>query len=287
MSASHPTDQEVMHAPPLTAGFIEWATIGWPGDPDPAYSLGTELADGMTLVKVTLQRGAPPGARDAADGGHNGLQTSVHPNATMGWRIPPRFGADGKPTRVLVAFAMGQIQHGNGVILAVVAPAPARFHGRQKVVLDYGSDVDVVIKGRSVALMADGNPAGETDKGKRHVVSVSPDGGAQLASGGSGVFALGKKADGTDVGEVTVKVLDADGNLKTGLVLTKKSASLVDAGNASAVVMKAGNVTITGLKAALQTDTVGLGFKATPATPVHVGPVPANGTPSQTVFGSP
>ena len=281
--SAHVNDEELLWNEPDGRVHLAWGTVGWPGDADVLDGLGRDQDDGMTFVKVTLVDGAPVGQRQADDGGANGVQVRVHP-AGPGWRIPPR------GTRVMVGFAGGDIwTPGNGVILAEVGRSPARHFGRKKVILDYG-DADVVITGRSVTLLCDGNPAGESDRQKRHVVSVSPEGGAQVASGGCGLFVQGKDAAGNVIAEAQLKTVDKDGNLKSSLVLTQSAVGLADAADPmkpAALTLTGGNATITSTDLAVQaTGSVMLGATASPATPaasVPPGP-PSPGTASARVF---
>lgn len=263
--------------------FLEWGTVGWHNDPDVLVNLGKDEDDGVTCVKVTLFEGAPAGKRQQDDGSANGIQVIVQPMGP-GWHIPD------KGERVVVAFPRGDIQKpGNGLILGVAGVSPDKRFGRQKTVLNFPGR-DVIITGKSVTLLADGNADGETDTQKRHLVSVSPDGGAQVVSGGCGLFVLGKDSRGTVVGEAQLKAVDGSGNLCSALVLAQDSAGLSCMPNPAtpaAMNLKDGNITITGSKCAIQTGSVALGALASPATPVQVGPVAANGVPSTAVFGAP
>lgn len=283
MIPSHLSEEELFGHAPGQLRFIEWAIVGWHNDPDVLVSLGKDEEDGVTCVKVTLFAGAPAGKRLQDDGTANGMQAIVQPMGP-GWHIPD------KGARVVVAFPHGDVlTPGNGLILGVAGISPAQRFGRKKVILDFG-DRDVVITGKSVTLLCDGNPEGESDKQKRHLVSVSPDGGAQIVSGGCGLFVLGKDSKGNEVGEAQLKAVDGAGNLCSALVLAQDSAGLSCVPNPAtpaAMNLKDGNVTITGAKAALQTGSVALGATATTATPVQVGPVAANGVPSTAVFAAP
>ena len=283
MTITHENEAELFRQDPDGKVHLAWGTVGWSGDPDVLDGLGRDEDDGMTFVKVTLHDGAPAGKRVADDGGANGVQVRVQP-AGPGWYVPP------KGTRVMVGFPSGDIRTpGNGGILGVFGVSPDKRFGRKKVVLDYG-DCDVVITGKSVSLVCDGNAAGETDAGKRHVMSVSPDGGAQAVSGGCGLFVMGTNAAGDALGEVQIKAIDSTGALKSSLVLAQDSAGLFCSptpATASGLNCKSGNVTLTGIGCAIQTGSVSLGALASPATPVQVGPVPMSGTPSISVFCAP
>lgn len=282
---THINDAELLDPAPDLRVHNAWGTVGWAGDPDVLDGLGKDEEDGVTLVKVTLFRGSPQGKPEAEDGAANGYQVRVQPSGP-GWRIPP------KGTRVMVSFADGDIRTpGNGLIIGEVGTSPRKQFGRKKVILDYG-DADVVITGKSVTLLADGNPEGKSDKGKRHLVSVSANGGAQMASGGCGVFVMGKDDKGKWVGSVQLKAIDEDGMLCTSGVFGQSAIGLMNSSptaptKGTAVNLKNGNVTITGVSCVVQTGSVMLGALATAATPAQQGPIPANGAPSTSVFVAP
>jgi hypothetical protein len=280
---THINDQELFRPDPDPRLHLAWGTVGWVGDPDVLDGLGKDEDDGVTLIKVTLFDGAAPTKRASDEGGANGQQVRVQASGP-GWRVPP------KGTRVMVGFANGDVlSPGNGLILGEVGVNPAKRFGRKKVLLDFG-DADVVITGKSVSLVCDSNPDGEKDAGKRHVVSVSPDGGAQVVSGGSGLFVMGTNKAGDALGEVQIKAIDPNGNLKASLVLAQDSAGMFCSptpATASGVNFKSGNATVTGMGCAIQTGSVSLGALASPATPVQVGPVAMSGVPSTAVFCAP
>lgn len=250
-------------------------TVGWPGSPE-VTELGTEAGDGMTFVRVTLTRhGAPSGKPTSDDGLANGFKVLARPMGPF-WRVPRR------GERVLVVFPDGDWETpGNGVILGVIGASPAQKFGRLKSVMDLG-DVDLVIKsGKSITLLVENGDGGGTTH--RHQISISGEGGVQVLSDGSGLFAKD--------GELNIKTLDANGGLRQALVMTQDETSLSDHSAAplstAALTLKGGNATVAGqfinITAA---TTLNLGQLASPATPVRVGVGPV-GVPSTRIFASP
>lgn len=264
------TEQEAFDPDPGTApppALLE-GTVGWPGSPE-VVELGTEAGDGMTMVRVTLFDGHPEGAPKADDGLANGRQIFARPMGP-GWRTPKR------GERVLIAFPGGDhATPGNAVVLGIIGASPSTRFGRRKTVLDFGED-DVVITGRSVSLVAE-----VADGPHRYVVSVSGQGGAQVIADGSGLFAKD--------GEVNLKTVDANGNLKTALVLAQDEVSLSEnaTGVVSSVTLSGGNATVTGQFISIAFSTaLGLGRSASPATPVTLGPVGSAAVGSLCIWGA-
>src|SRR3972149_641324 len=124
-------------------GRLESGTVGW-DDGKPHYDLdGGE----RTLVKVTLYRGYRPGEdKKPRDGRAGGMQILCRITRPLNF-IPE----DGE--EVLVGIPAGfQETPGAGFILAVASNAPATQHSATKAKMDFGPEVDLVIKARSVTL---------------------------------------------------------------------------------------------------------------------------------------
>lgn len=127
-----------------TAAQILMGTIGWE-DEDDYFFLGTDDNDGHTLVRVQLYEG-----RD--------ITKPINPDRAQGHKIICHLSGGlfriPKPnTRVFVACPKG-MEHvpGAGVIFATVEPSPSTQFNNDRAVMDFGDDVHVVIKGKSVAL---------------------------------------------------------------------------------------------------------------------------------------
>jgi hypothetical protein len=121
---------------------IDIGTVGWEGD-DTFYEKGTAENDGYTLVKVQLYRGRNQ-SKPLKAGIGQGHKVLCHISSGV-FRIPPR------GTRVYVAFPRGmETVPGAGVIMAAVEKNPQIQFEEDRVVLDFGTETHVVIKGKSV-----------------------------------------------------------------------------------------------------------------------------------------
>lgn len=125
---------------------IEIGTVGWEGQ-DEHVEFGTDDNDGHTLICVTVFRGRSPG-EPVKKGVAQGHKIRCHISSLSGARIPPR------GTRVLVAIPFGMEQLvGAGVIIATIEKTATKDQlQKNRVVIDYGPDTHVVIKGKSVSL---------------------------------------------------------------------------------------------------------------------------------------
>lgn len=130
---------------------VEVGTVGWEGT-DEHFEKGTEASDGHTLIYVTLYRGRDPSTKPEA-GRAQGMKILCHISDSI-FRIPK------KGTRCYVIVPHGMEQSpGAGVIVACVSPSPTTQFEDDRVVMDFGEDVHVVLKGKSVALSDHENPA--------------------------------------------------------------------------------------------------------------------------------
>lgn len=128
---------------------IVTGSVGWE-DEDEYFFLGEEANDGHTLVRVQLFEG-----RDYTQ--------PINPNRAQGHKIVCHlsgglFRIPKKDTRVFVAVPKG-MSHivGAGVIFATIEKSPTTQFAEDRAVVDYGDDVHVVIKGKSVALQSPDN----------------------------------------------------------------------------------------------------------------------------------
>jgi phage baseplate assembly protein gpV len=268
-------DEEILDTPPADRDPcpIQEATIGWDGSPE-VCELGTESGDEITLIRVTLRVGAPQGKPSTDDGLFNGFRKTARAMGPM-WRTPKR------GERVLVVFPNNDWETpGNAVVVGTIGASPSTRFGRKKTVLDFGTD-DVVVTGKSVSIVSESTAQGAS-KASRHVVSVSERGGAQIISDGSGLFAKD--------GEVNVKAIDADGNMRVALLLAQDELSLIDATsltNQGSITMKGGDITMLGsFMNIVPLSCLMIGQKATPATPMLVGPSGITGVPSTFIFAA-
>lgn len=220
--------EDDLHAPAkdYQSAQIEIGTVGWEGRDEHA-ELGTEENDGHTLVCVTLYRGRTPG-EPVKRGAAQGYKIRCHITEGV-MRVPP------KGARVLVAIPFGMDQlPGAAVIIGVIAPSSTRGQFDQdRVVLDFGDDTHVVIRGKSVSLQDSGSPA--------NFVGV----GTPKNGGDRGIYALSHVGSGLTVQGKTVGAfsVDNDGNLKSMMQLTDAEASFGLAG-VGVVKFKSGECSI-------------------------------------------
>lgn len=123
---------------------ILMGSVGWE-DEDDYYFLGTAANDGHTLIRVQLFEG-----RDHTK--------PLNPNRAQGHKIVCHlsgglFRIPKKDTRVFVACPRGMENvPGAGVIFATVERNPTTQFAADRAVMDFGPDVHVVIKGKSVTM---------------------------------------------------------------------------------------------------------------------------------------
>lgn len=153
------------YGPAVTdGGRLESGTVGWDDGKDHYDLVGGK----RTLVKVTLYRGYRPGVdKKPRDGRAGGMQILCRITRPMNF-IPE----DGE--EVLVGIPAGfQETPGAGFILAVASNAPDIQHSATKAKQDFGPEVDLVIKARSITL---------TDYQDRYI-TIGPDYGIKMGAG--------------------------------------------------------------------------------------------------------
>ncbi|HEU4729977.1 MAG TPA: hypothetical protein VFT22_18900 [Kofleriaceae bacterium] len=201
---------------------VEHGTIGWDGEDEHA-DLGTVSNDGTTLVKVQLFRG-----RDTSEPVKDGVSQGHQILARIGgpiWYIPP------KGTQCFVVFP-GGFQDTPGIGLLVPAypgKSPSIQFSKTRAVLDFGPDMDVVIKGKSVVL---------SDYNNRYF-AVGPTTGIKCGDIDASGFCL-------KGGQWLMYVANA-GNATAGLKLAATEASMMlNDGQTQGVTMSGGTVTVLG-----------------------------------------
>jgi hypothetical protein len=127
----------------LELGNVEAGTVGWSDDKDHFDVAPSEVA----LVKVTLFRGRNPDRDpEPPKGRAGGIRILARISAPMN-QIPP----DG--AEVMVAIPAGfKLTPGVACIIAQPAVTPPNQFSQERSKLDFGPDVDLVIKARSVTL---------------------------------------------------------------------------------------------------------------------------------------
>jgi len=193
-----------MPAPPPT-GSLELGTVGWEDGKDHYDLVGGQ----PTLVKVTLWRGATPGSGKARTNGRAG-GTQVLCRVSRPLNFIPEDGSE-----VMVALPAGyETTPGAGFIQNVTAPAPEIQHSETKAKMEFGPEVDLVIKARSVTI---------SDYQDRYI-TVGPDYGIK---GGAGQTASGTRQDLSGFclkdGKWQFYVADADGYTVSALQLAQEA----------------------------------------------------------------
>lgn len=188
--------------------YCENGTVGWAGDTAAAkdwFSLGTGDDDGLLLVHVTLFRGKSPDV-EAKPGLAQGIPVLCRVNTMFGHRIPPLGAA------VLVMCDGRWELHGNPVVVAIIEKNPLVQIEDDRVVFDYGPDVHVVIKGKSVTLQD--TPDGD---GKSAYVSI----GTPHVGGARAFYAFDETGSGFTSQSGVVGVLRSVANSIEGLIQIK------------------------------------------------------------------
>lgn len=207
-------------------GGIELGVVGWPGDADHADVSAQDL-NGRTLVKVTLLRGGTPFDTDVPDGEARGTRIRCRVKGPD-YYVPP------KGTEVMVAIPAGfGLTDGAPVIIACMGPTPDIQYSKTRAKIDYGPNIDLVIKARSVSLVSYNaiNPDDAED-----FIAVGPDSGIHLgAKEGHGLVL---KDD-----ELSMFITDAD-DAKTVVRLGKTMIELVSKDSSNALTkLEMGNKT--------------------------------------------
>jgi hypothetical protein len=243
---------------------IEIGVVGW-SDEDEWYEKGAEDNDGHTLVRVQLYRGKP-GGESPKTGEAHGHRILCH-IADHIFRIPA------KGTRCYVAIPHGfeTIPPGAAIIVACLRKTPVTQFEEDRVVMDFGPDNHVIIKGKSVALSDHNAPANSLSVGTPRtggpagVLINLPDGtGAVWQPGVVGIFATAST-----------------------LISMTDSKFEVWQSAGSVLQMTGGNFTSIGAVNKMQGAGCYIGKAPTPANPVLWGFSGVMGVASPSVFVSP
>jgi hypothetical protein len=134
-----------------TSVQIMAGSIGW-DDRDEYVDFGTAANDGHTFILVQLYAGRDY-TKELTPNRAQGHKILCSMNSLMGKRVPP------KDTRVLVAVPhnMEHIPGAAMIIGSYEKSATADQFTKDRVVIDYGPDVHVVIKGKSVSISSHDN----------------------------------------------------------------------------------------------------------------------------------
>lgn len=246
---------------------ILMGSIGWEDEDDYSF-LGSEENDGHTLVRVQLFEGRDHTKTLNPDRAQ-GQRIICHLSGGM-FRIPP------KDTRVLVAIPNG-MDHvvGAGLIIASYERSPTNQFSNTRAKMDFGPDVDLVIKARSVTV---------TDY-ENQQVSLSPEGGVQaFDKDGAGIQF--KSGACYSVSEKCNIVVQTGGTVSACLKMTPLEASLM--GGAGCMIKnKLGTTTIASGICSIDSYLCQIGKGATINTQAAVINTPVTGStpqPSNKVF---
>lgn len=238
---------------PATRSYIEHGTVGW-DDGSELLDLGTDTNGGRTFIRVQLFRGADPASvPDPGDGAAHGYKIKARISGPM-WHVPPR------GTHCLVAFPEGLVDApGLGVIIALPDKNPSIQFSGSRAVLDFGPDMDVVIKGKSVVI---------SDYENRYF-SVGPETGIKCGDADANGFCL-------KAGQWLMYTTQA-GNARSCLKLAGAEASLaLNDGKVAFVKLSDGKIEVAGTKFVAATASGYLGLTAVAASPIAysaAGPV--------------
>lgn len=244
---------------------IRMGSVGWEGEDDYMF-LGSDENDGHTLIRVQLFDG-----RDTTK--------PINPNRAQGHKIVCHlsggiYRVPKKDTRVLVACPKGMEDVvGASVLLATIEPSPTLQFADDRAVMDYGPDVHVVIRAKSVSIQSY----------EDEFISV----GEPRSGGTSGIFLQAKDGSGGVVQEGVVGLFVAeDGEAKTLLQMEPSKVSCFVKSGGYWVADTSGFVA-GGNNVALKGGAVYLGRVPTAASPARYGTTVPVSLISTSVFISP
>lgn len=247
---------------------VEIGTIGWEDDPDPHFDINQESDDGVTLVKVQLFRGRVGGTtpKKGIAQGHKILARLSSQHGGL-WSVPR------KGRQCIVNFPGGfGLTPGAAVITAVAGAYVNDQFREDREIWDAGTDRDVLIKGRRVAIQDyEGN-----------FLCVSPESGIQMVD---------KDGNGVHIKGGVVTLFASSGSppdAKALIVLKDGRIDIIEkSSGGSFLSVGGGDISCQGsaLKAAVGQALIGVG--ASPATAAVHAPGGAASIPSTSVFIGP
>lgn len=243
---------------------VELGVVGWEDDGDTWWDKGAADNDGHTLVHVQLYRGKASG-EPLKPGQAQGHKVVCH-IADHLFRIPA------KGTRCYVLMPAGlEDAPGAGVIVACVRKSPTTQFEDDRVVMDFGEDTHVVIKGKSVALSDHASPSRSLSVGTPRtggppgILLHLPDGtGAVWQAGAVGIYATA-----------------------SSLMQITPSSIELQQGSGSFLKLDGGNIHSFGASNKMQGAGCYIGRSPTAVNTALWGPSGIAGVPSTSVFISP
>ena len=267
-----PINESALQGHQEDRGGIELGVVGWPGDADHA-AVSAEDLNGRTLVKVTLLRGATGYDADVPDGEARGTRIRCRVKG-------PDFYVPPKGTEVMVAIPAGfGLTDGAPVILACMGATPDIQYSKTRAKFDYGPDIDVVFKARSVTI---------SDYEDRFV-AVGPDTGIMITDADGTMIQIKNK-------KIVILAPDASGSsppMSAAVVtLAAEAIGLVHKSDAGMVLVQLGDgdFQALGLQGVLKFGATLIGIAASPVTAAVTAPPSspgAAGVASTSVFISP
>jgi len=252
-------------APESSGAQIVTGTVGWEGDAE-FVDFGTDENKGYTFVKVQLFDGMRDTTKPLTPELGQGTKIICHLSGSL-FRIPK------KGTRVFVAIPDGMENvTGAGVIFATIEKSPTSQFAKDRVVVDYGSDVHVVIRGKSVALQSTENDfvsVGTPRSGGAAGVTIS------CSSGTGAVFQA----------KVASLFVASGGAAKTCLQMTDSHVECMS--DSGGMWKLDGDFYTLGANVTLAGGAVYLGKTPNAASPALWGPTGIAGVASTSVFISP
>lgn len=251
---------------------------GW-DDSDDHIFLGTDVADGVTLVKVQLFKGKPTNVapKPGQAQGHK-----IMAQVTGPLYLPPPKGQV-----VLVAFPEGHIEApGAGVIMCWLGKSPAQQFNKTRAMIDMGPNIDLVFKARSVTLTDYGD---NNDGAQPRIICIGP----PPTGGQPGIMFQDETGSGGIIQRGTVGWFSATGSppdAKSVMQMTATEFSMLQkepGGKISFVRMKGGNINTFGTANQMIGGGCYIGAAPTAVNFALWGPTGVSGAASPSVFLSP
>jgi len=248
---------------PVSNGRIEMGTVGWEDEVEWAFKSDD---DGMTLIRVQLYRGRDYTQPLKAKVGQ-GPKILCCIDAGL-YRIPP------KGARVYVALPAGMEDGpGAGIIFAMAAPSPNGQLEKDRIVMDFGPDAHVIIKGKSVTL-------------SDYVGTFVSAGETRATPGTPGVTIQTTSGTGACFQPDALGIFVADGSTtKSILQMTTSKVDVMIGGTAFS--LDATTAKLVSTSCYVIGGGVYLGAAPSPATQAVYGPLGITGLGSTSVFISP
>lgn len=240
-------------------------TVGWE-DEETYFEVGSNQNDGYTLVRVQLF-GSRDMTKPLKPGVGQGMKILCHIGSGV-YRVPP------VGTRVYVAVPDGMESNpGAGVIFATVEKNPLAQYNSDRVQMNFGDDVDVVIRAKSVTMM---------DPGGRFITVGTPRGG-----GTPGIILQDETGSGGTITNGAVGWWSATGGEAKSLIQVTTTEISLQQKDGAFLTLGGGDAYLVGQNSYVMGSGVYLGHAPTAATTALYGVSGPAGIASTSVFLSP